>query len=261
MITPCQCALRGLDPRDLDPAVVLLDVREHAPRVDLAALPIAGRDGSRLTRRRVDSLSVSLDFELHETAPDRRKHLCRALARWAMPGGFLTLGDRPGQRLRVTCDAPPVIPSALGWTQPVTVTLTAHDAPWWEDEQPVAARLTAAAGTASLRPAGDLPTPLEASLLCAGDAPVDTVTLACRGGRIRLTGLALAPGETLTLDHDDRALIRLTLSGAGGERSVLPLRDPASDDELWLSPQSSNEIAFTADGAVRAVFSARGRWL
>ena len=256
-MTLCSCCLNGVPPTDLDPAIVLLDVREHAPETSLVTLPVAGRDGERLTRARRTSLSVSADLELHDPDPARRKQIARKLARWALPGGWLTLGDRPGQRLRVTCDAPPTLASALHWTRPVTVTFTAHDAPWWEETSPAAASTTApaATGAMTLRPTGDLPAPLTAAVTCA--APVHTLTLTAPGGAITLTGLSLAPGDALTLDYDDRALLRLTAAG----RSVLGLRTPESADDLWLTPRTDNRIAWQADGAVNVRLTARGRCL
>lgn len=264
MTTPCACLLRGLDPRDIDPCLILTDVIEHPPELDRRTLTLLGRDGARVTKTRLRALSVSARFELHEPDPARRRHLCRELARWAVPGGLLTLGDRPGQRLRVTCDAPPVTGSTLGWTQPVTVRFTAWEAPWWEDETAVtaASAAPAASGTLTLRPTGDLPTPLEATVRNASGAVLDAVTLSCGGQAMTLTGLGMAPGETLTLDHDDRALTRLVIRAADGvTRSALPLRTAESADEILLAPRQSSEIRYAAGGPVTASVTARGRWL
>lgn len=262
MTTPCICRLNGLDPRDIDPAVIVTDVTEHAPLIDRKTVTLLGRDGSRVTKTRLGSLSVSVRFELHDLDPARRRHLCRELARWATPGGWLTLGDRPGQRLRVICDAPPVIGSTMGWTQPVTVRFTAWETPFWEDEAVVSATVAASSGSAPLRPTGDLPTPLMAEVRNASKSAVNAMTISALEQRVRLTGLALAPGETLILDHDERALIRLVIRGVDGtERSALALRDAQSDDEIMLPGQRSATVAFQADGVVAATFSVRGRWL
>lgn len=263
MTSPCVCRLNGLDPRDIDPAVIVTDVVEHAPSVQRKTLEIAGRNGSRLTKARLGSLSVSVRFELHDLDPARRRHLCRALARWCAPGGYLTLGDRPGQRLRVVCDAPPVIGSTMGWTQPVTVRFTAWDAPWWEDEAVTSASSAAAkAGALLLRPTGDLPTPVEATFRNASQSIIHSVAFSDGERSIRLSGLAMAPGEALIIDHDERALIRMVLRGEdGAQRSVLALREAESDDEIIIDGQQAARISFSADAAVTATFSARGRWL
>ena len=263
MTSPCVCRLNGLDPRDLDPAVIVTDVVEHAPSVQRKTLEIIGRDGSRVTKTRLGPLSVSVRFELHDLDPARRRHLCRELARWATPGGHLTLGDRPGQRLRVVCDAPPVVGSTMGWTQPVTVRFTAWDTPFWEDEAATSVHSAAAkAGELLLRPTGDLPTPVEAELMNASQSIIDSVAFSDGEQSIRLSGLAMAPGEVLVVDHDERALIRMTLRGAdGATRSVLALRDAESDDEIIIDGQKTARLSFSADAAVAATFSARGRWL
>lgn len=262
MTTPCVCRLNGLDPRDIDPAVVVVDIIEHAPSVERKILEIAGQNGSRVTKTRLGSLRVSVRFELHDLDPARRRHLCRELAKWATPGGYLTLGDRPGQRLRVVCDAPPVIGSTMGWTQPVTVGFTAWDTPFWEDEQAVSVQSAAAAeGTLYLRPTGDLPTPVEAEFRNVSRSVIDVLGFSDGVRNIRLTGLGMRPGEVLVVEHDERALIRMMLRGEGGERSVLALRAAESDDDVIIDGQRTARISFKADAEVLAYFSARGRWL
>lgn len=259
MTTPCACALNGVDPTAIGPGVIVTDVIEHPPEADLRLMTIAGRDGQRLTGSRTASLSVTVRFELHEPDPARRRLMCREVARWALPGGLLTLGDRPGQRLRVHCDAPPVSGSTLGWTEPVTVRFTAWEAPWWEDDTPVSvtAAAPAASGTLALRPLGDLPAALEASIANASGGVVDQVTLTCGGQSIALRGLNMGGGETLTLRYDERQLLRLAI----GERSVLALRDPESADDLWLPPRVASQVRYAASGRVAVTLTARGRWL
>ena len=263
MTSPCVCRLNGLDPRDLDPALVVVDIIEHAPAVERKTASVAGRNGSRVTKARLGSLSVSVRFELHDLDPARRRHLCRALARWAAPGGMLTLGDRPGQQLRVVCDAPPVIGSTMGWTQPVTVRFTAWDTPFWEAEAATSAHSsTAKEGTVLLRPGGDLPVPMEAQLRNASQSIINSVAVSDGEQIIRLSGLAMAPGEVLVIDHDERALIRMVLRGADGSpRSVLALREAESDDEIIIDGQRTARVSFSADAEVIATFSARARWL
>lgn len=261
-MTLCDCRLNGLSPAAIDPAVLLIDVREHPPQMSRLTLPMAGREGLQLTRQQRASLSVTCELELHDPDPVRRKSLCQRVARWAAPGGWLTLSDRPGQRLRVTCDAPPVLPSALHWTQPVSVTFTAWEAPWWEDARPTAATATAPAATGSLllRPPGDLPAPLAASFTAQG--AVSALSLACGGATVALSGLAMAAGETLTIDYDDRQLLRIVIrSGAGAERSALRCRSADSPDDLWLTPRQDNKVSWQAAGPVTASVSARGRYL
>lgn len=254
--------LNRVSPRDLDPAVIVADVREHPPAMDVKAVALAGGEGSRLLRSRVTALSVSVDLELHEPVPQRRRMICGLVARWAAKGGWLTWADRPGQRLRVTCDAPPVVTSALRWTQTLTVTFTARELPCWESLRPLTIRAAspAASGALTLRPPGDKEAPLEAEVTAG--AAVAALTLTLGGQALRLSSLGMAPGEALLLGHDGRGLTRLIVRGpGGGERSVLHLREPESDDELLLEPRADNEIRWEADGPVLPAFMARGRWL
>lgn len=259
MITLCDCALNGVRPADIDPAVVLLDVRESPAEVAVTTHAIAGRPGQRQGRTHVRALTVALDLEIHESDPTRRKAIAGSLARWAAPGGWLTVDDRPGQRLLVACDAPPALPSALHWTQPVTVTLTAREAPWWQEIAPVtvSAPSPAASGALSLRPTGDLPTPLEFTATNTGSGVLTAFSLTCAHGALRLDGLTWPPGAALTLAHDERGVLALRLDGA----SVLALRTPESADEVLLPPREESSVAWAAAGPVAVALAARGRCL
>ena len=255
MMTLCSCALNGVDPRGLSPAVIITDVREYPVLTDRQTIGVAAREGSRVLRERKEALSVSIDFELHELDPLRRRDLCRQLAKWAAPGGWLSLSDRPGQRLRVSCDAPPTLVSVLNWTQPVTVTFTAWEAPWWEDETLLTVHSSGRSGAVTLRPSGDRPTVLQATIPVM--TAVNALSITAGGRTLRLEGLAMAPYETLTFDYDELQLPRLRV----GERSVLHCRTADSPEDLPLQPRADNPVSWSADGILVPQFSARGRYL
>lgn len=255
MNTICTCSLNGINPQLHSEALILNDVRELPPEIQRTVVNVAARNGSRLLRTRAEGLSVSLDFELHELNAAARLELCRYLAYWAAPGGWLTLSHRPGQRLWVTCDAPPTLTSALRWTEPITVTFTAWEAPWWESVNVTSATGTGRSGHVTIRPPGDQKTCLQWEI--TAQTTVTSLTVKTERESIHLRNFTLPPGETLLLDYDDLRLPRLTAQS----RSYLAHRTPESAEDLMLLPGVDNTVTWEADGNVAVKFTARGRYL
>lgn len=254
------CALNGHGLEEIGPGILLTDAREHAPRIRQRQWRPAGREGLLMGPCRRESLTVTLVMELHEPSPERRKARCRDIARWALPGGWLTLSDRPGQRLRVRCDAPPTLTSALQWTQPVTVSFTACASPYWEDALLTTAILpSGTAGEAAIRLPGDVPAPVSVEAIASGE--VNELTLTVGEQSIRLMNLGLQPGETLRLFRDEDGTACVRIAGGQGERSALDRRDPLSAEELWLNPGETVRARYAADGAAVVRFRAAARYL
>lgn len=252
MITRCMCALNGQGLQDIDPTIIVTDIQESAPLPAFSTAANARRDGTRILRTRRQSLSVRITFEIHEYDPARRKPVAVRACDWAREG-FLTIGDRPGQRLYAVCDSLPVIPSALRWTDRLTVGFTAFALPYWQDVSPTQAAFHGTAGKAVLIPGGTAPCLLEAEIEAEG--PVNALTVAVNGGMFRFTGLGMQTGEKLEIGYEDKTQRQFMKIGS---RSALVCRTADSADDLTLLPRTRNEIAVTADGPVNARFFGRG---
>lgn len=253
MTTRYGCALDGQGLQDIDPAICLRDIREEAPPLRAAALEGLG-DGMRLTRRWRPRLTVSVTFEVHEYDPARRKAIAMKACAWARDG-WLTLSDRPGQRLRVICERLPAVDSALRWTDPLTIGFAAYALPFWQEAHPASATFAGRSGSAAVTPAGTRPCFLEAEITAT--EPVSALTLTAGGGRYELTGLGMRAGETLSIGYEadsHRQFMRV------GQRSVLSCRSAASADDLMLTPRKPNSVGIEADGAVRATVRGYGLW-
>lgn len=252
MITRCMCALNGQGLQDIDPTIIVTDIQESAPMPAFSTAAHVRRDGTRILRMQRQSLSVRITFEIHEYDPARRKTVAVRACDWAREG-FLTIGDRPGQRLYAVCDSLPVIPSALRWTDRLTVGFTAFVLPYWQDASPAQAAFHGTAGTAVLTPGGTAPCLLEAEIEAEG--PVNAMTVAVNGGTFHFTGLKMQTGEKLEIGYENqtqRQFMRI------GGRSALACRTADSADDLMLLPGARNEIAVTADGPMNAMFFGRG---
>ncbi|MBQ8312612.1 MAG: hypothetical protein IJX84_05345 [Clostridia bacterium] len=236
--------------QDLDPAIHIIDLQEQPPSQLLSTAARAQGDGVFLARRTRQSLSVTVRFAIREPRPARRQAILQKVRTWAQ-GSYLSTGDRPQQRLKVQAENLPTLSSALKWTDALSITFTAYEAPFWEDAQPTSA-------TSTLYLPGDAPpAPLDMRWVCSSNAPAE-VTIATPLSSITFRDLPLKAGQELVISHESGTLTA-TIDGA----DVLPHRTPESSDDLLLPCGQISTVTVTADSTTTSgcIFSARGRWL
>ena len=241
----------------VDPAIYVTDVQETQPAYDTTAMARARGDGARVTRRVRDSLQVRVYFAVRETDVGRRRDIIQRAAAWAMGGRYLSLGDRPGQRLRVVCDTLPSVTSALRWTQDLIMVFTAYAMPYWEADTPIRASFTGKSGTATIRHAGTAPCFLEAEISNTSGSTLTSLSLTADGQKMAFSGLALGTGKTMKIYYDENWILRAEVDGA----SVLNRRTADSADDLMLPPGKATTVTIAADKAVSVTLKARGLWL
>ena len=241
----------------VDPAIYVTDVQETPVSYDATTLQRAKGDGLRVLRRLRDSKQVRVSFMVRETDVDRRRDMIQRAAAWAMGGRYLSLGDRPGQRLRVVCDTLPSVTSALRWTQDLIMVFTAYAMPYWEADTPIRASFTGKSGTAAIRQAGTAPCFLEADIANTSGATLTSLSLTADGQKMAFSGLALGAGKTLKIYYDENWILRAEVDGA----SVLAQRTEDSADDLILPPGRSTTVTIEASHAVSVTLKARGLWL
>lgn len=262
MNTRYAIALNGAGLQDLDARILVTDIQESAPRVQRTTVANARYDGLRLIRESRQSLSVTVTFLLREYDTARRKALCADVCVWAASGGWLTISDRPGQRLRVHADVLPAVTSALRWTDPLTLTLIALEQPYWQDEYPTSLHQDIPAETLttlSLLPPGNAPhCPLTCTLVNHGTTAATALTLNAGDTLFRLSDPALIPaGGTLIIDYDEQGLLRIR----SGSTSMLHARSADSSDDLLLIPSQVNSVSILCDQPLTASLHARGMYL
>lgn len=246
------CALNGVTPESIDPALRVTDLTELPPRRRVTSVPTV-RHGLQLLRRVRESLTIRVSFVIPEYDPVRRRQLVSQLHAWADPGGVLTTSDRPGQRLIVACDTLPIL-SALSWSDTIYIDFTAYALPFWEYEAETQL-ITSSEATLTL-PGDAEEIPVSCEVTNTGDAPLTTVTLRCGDTQMTFTGLALAPGCTLSLVYTS-GLLTATADGV----SVLMQRTGDSSDLLLADGGKPATVSVTANSSVSTAFHARGRLL
>lgn len=249
-MTRHQVWLNGRALHSMNPAIRITDVQELPPVQFVSALQRASGDGMHLLRQARQSLSVEVRFVIREYATEKRMAALQQVLTWAQPGGILTLGDRPRQRLLVTAAQLPTLQSALRWTEELSLLFTAYHGPYWEDAFPT----SFTPGT--LRLPGNGPAAsvdfrwltLGGSVQFCAETPLSRLCL----------NLSCAENQELLLTHLN-GIPLLTLNG----QDVLACRTPDSSDDLLLPCGTACTVRITANGqpAEGCTLSARGRWL
>lgn len=249
-------ALDGMELSEIAPEILVTDILHGAPVRELKTSQIAGRNGQLFTRAITSSVSVTVYFEIHTPDVRRRAAIMEDVQRWAMPGGFLTVGDRPDRRLRVLCESLPGIGSALKWTSTCSIGFTAYDVPFWEDEMPTKVTISGNGNKSMFVPGFAARAGVEASVKNTGSGAITSVTLTAGDTSMTFSGISLAAGKTLVLAHDERWL----LTAGIGEKSVLAKRTASSSDELELEAGKTATLAVSTNGTAATTFEVRGRY-
>lgn len=255
------CAwIDGKGLHDIDQSIMILDIVEQGPDAEAVTIGRSAGRGTYFDRMNRYSLSVQIVFMVYERDTERRARILNEVRRWAQTG-YLTTNDRPGKRLYVTCDRLPSF-SALRWTEPLEISLTAYDLPWWEEEMPTRCEISTLklddgrfSGSSQLFNPGTELAPIECTIVPA--SKTDMIRIG-RGGDnyIQFENLGAKAGSQLTISHDKRGLLRLMLDG----NSVMDKRTGKSQDEVLIDP-GWNTVIVLSPVKCSATCTVRGRWL
>ena len=251
MITRYSAWMDNKGLQDIDEAVFITDIKEKQPAMRVITADRA-LYGLRLLRAMRTSLSVVIRFAIRDRDTERRRDISRRVRNWAR-GGYLSISDRPGQRLRVICDKPPTLDSALKWTSEMEMTLTAYDVPWWEAVTPSRASGDGMYASPTLNVRGDVESPLDAVI--RAESACNQISIVVGSQAFYFFDLPLGAGEMMTISHDAKGLLSVR---KGGE-SLLQYRSGNSSDDLMVQP-GANRIDFSATAPCAVTFTTRGRF-
>lgn len=254
MISRYEAYMDGVPLSSLSENLLILDISHSAANIENRTMQFANRHGLYVYDRYKESASVTISFELHIYDIAQRQAVCQEVARWALNGKELQTNDRPGQRLRVVCDEPPVIESALGWTAAISMTFSGYIVPFWEEIVPAVAYVSNGDGTLFV-PGNGGKTVVECTVEPV--ATITSITLGCGNTSITLSGISVSSSQTLKISYDDN----MNLQIKRGNVSYLNKRTAASSDDLLAVCGQNNALTVTADQSVLATFSARGLWI
>lgn len=251
MMTRYSAWLDGVALHEIDPAVYIMDIEESVPGVNVLTAPHGMGDGQIVVSRRRQSLAVNIRVMVHEYDTARRKEIFMRIAAWAAKGKYLTISDRPGQRLRVMCNALPVAASALKWTNTLNVSFVAYEKPYWEDEHPTKLTLSGASGSGYIRIGGTAEnSPLEV-VVKPLSSTLSSMTITAGNTKFTLSGMSAAAGKEMRIGYDDAGIL------------IIPtgMRTADSNDDLLIHCSAETAVSFTASTPVQITYYARGRYV
>lgn len=244
--------LDGQALHDLDPAIIITDVTESAPKVERSTAASALGWGSQLMQSTRRSLSVTVHFLIRDYSPAHRFAVLQKVHLWAR-GKALAVSYRPGQQLNVVADELPVLSSSLKWTGGLSITFTAYAMPYWQDAVPL--RFTCEKGEL-LIPGTAPAAPADVIVTSTGSGMATTLTVHAGRSMITLQNISLPAGDSVAFSHDEYGRLSITRSGV----SLLAHRTAASADALLVLPGCVNDLACSADQPVKGEFVIRGVW-
>lgn len=255
MIGRYEAILNDIALSSVAPEILILDINYAQPRIMYETYTSARRQGARIYRRSIDRTTVSISFEIHAYDTKRRQAICDAVQQWAKDGGILTTNDRVGQRLRCVCDMFPTINSVLKWTEPVTVAFSAYTIPFWEQDIPTTATLTAGtSGSAYMYVPGVVEDAVVEVEAVSGGA-LTSLSLTVNNRTLSLSGISVASGGKVVISYDDNMIQSIKT----GSTSLLNKRTGV--DDLLANCGKSNAIGFTSNVSCTVTFKVRGLWL
>ena len=238
-------------------AVVIREVTEPAPDMEITYTQRAFRGGQTVQKRRRKSLRVTIHAAVHELFDlVRRNEIRQAVAAWC-DGGILELSNHPGQRLHVVCKGEPGLGDVRDFNAQLDIELEANAIPYWEDTMPSVFSGTGASGSGQLY-IGGTAKEIPVIVTFTPTGTISTLTVAVSGGgvarTIELAGMSVTGPIVFDRDEEDRLLIR------SGTTSLMRYRTAASADDL-IVPHGMMTVAWAAGTGGSVSFSARGRWL
>ena len=259
MILRRRVALDGVQLDSVDTKVLIQTVEPQAGKMAISGSSLWGADGSRVTNIHRDSLDINVKFSINEKSYHMaaRSAVFEKVMAWAAAGGWLTVNNKPGRKIRVILAQPPG-EGDLGNRNQYTIVFRAYGVPYWQEADATTKQLSGSSGSGTMTIGGSARTVMDCTFVNTSGGTINGLTISAGGSSFSFSSLGLGNGETLTIDHPDngeRSYLRCRI----GNTSVLARRSAGSSDDLYVMP-GSRAVSFSADRVGTMVFSVRGRF-
>lgn len=275
--------LRGVSLCGLADEIIVRDIIEMPPTEDKQSTKRAMHAGTRVHSIIRRSLPVKVVFNVRAYDGERRAEIMDKIAAWVGNGGVMTISTRPGKRLFVKPEKMPRLDSSLKWTEDLSVTLTAYEQPYWEEETAVSASIPTTldettglyVGSAVMTVPGNLSqVPVTGNFRApnSGETLTD-IKIVVGETFFELTGLEMTGGglgDRLYIDYSDEDQLQIhrksvseAMSGAAFNpaNSLLHARTAESSDDILIPCNKATTVFVYANVQVVGVIQVRGRWL
>lgn len=268
-------SLNGVSIHTLAEEIVLRDIVENPADMDIQTAKRSMHPGTRETSSVRRKLEIDLVFVIYTQDSRRRAEISGLVAAWANEGGWLTVNTRPGMRLHVRPTKMPSQGSALRWQEDVTLTLTAFEQPYWEDETDTArinldtvwdeaSGIYAASNV--IKPAGNVgKVPVTCFAYNMGETPLTYLKIVVDDTMMEFKGMNIEGGGVFggwfSLDYTPDDILQIKNVRDDNDPSLMRYRTAESSDDLIARCNVKNQIHVYADSMLNITFFARGRWL
>jgi len=258
-------SLAGVQLDSVDSRIIIKGIEEAAGKEAISAVSFGGRDGQYVTKRRRDTLDVTVKFALNvrRDSMQTRSEIFEKVNSWAAGGGWLEVNYKSNRRLYVICAQTPGAGDQWQRTNIYSITFRAYGVPYWREKtantitKTNISSLNAQAETIK----GSVRTVMDVEFKNTSGSTADTFSITTGGSTIAFSSLGLANNETLEIDHKNDGTLRIRIKNAGGTyRSAMDKRTPESADDLFVEPGTQN-ISMTSQKAGNLTVSHVGRFL
>lgn len=262
MITKLSVSLNGTQLYNVDSSIIIQGIDEQMINLNPTAASRASLNGQHFVSMEKRYRDVVVSFAINERDFTKRRKIYGKVCTWARDGGELQVGYRNSDTvLYVVCTALPALANVSQWNNPMQMTFRAYDIPCWIDKIGIGQAPAESSTDTSfvVENPGTMPTELEIMFANSSGSTCNTVTITSGGQKIGLTGLGLANGETLFIDHDNKDIQKIYIRNGSTNRSVMAKRTVDSNDEIWM-PVGEYPVRVQSDVALGLNFFARGRY-
>lgn len=267
MILSRRVALNGVQLDSLDPRILIQGVQIGTAKRSVRTADRMMGVGQRITGDHWQTLETVVTWALDIRRKDMaaRRTVWERVAEWASAGGWLTFSGTPGRQMYAELCEIETPGDWWEWNKDFKITFRAYNVPFWQGNMGSAIlypTLSSGVYTGSMwiNPEGHVDTVLDISYENLSGSSMSNFLVAVEGGgRLNLSGVNLAAGETLTITHGTDGILRITATG-DGQGNILRCLQTDSTDDLYL-PVGAHLAGFSATRYGRATLNWRGRWL
>lgn len=257
-------ALDGVQLDSVDGRILIQSIETAAGREQISAVSLAGGAGSRVTGKHRDYVDIVVKFSINEKSyrPEARDEVLEKVNTWAAAGGWMTVNYKPDRKIRVIAEQLPGEGDIRNRGNSYAITFRAYGVPYWQEDTGTVVRIqNTQSVTRQVGLGGNQDAPAEFSFQNTSGSAVNTLSISCGGHSIAFSGLGLASGETLEIDHEDdgeRCLQRIRIRSTGGTyRSAMDKR--SGSDEIMMKP-GVNNVSISAGGTGTIIIRCAGRF-
>lgn len=260
MISRYEVTLNNRKMSALSPKILITDIQYGPYNINDTTFRLANFQGVRLHDRHIAESTVTISFIIREYDIRARQEICSQVAEWAANGGTLETNDRNKQVLHCVMKKPPVITSALRWTDTLQVTFAAYTPPFWEDTRTSGIPLSGTSGSGRFSTYGNVPETY-ASVKIGCLEQLSSISLTLNGRTLSLTGLSVPAGGEIDIGYDENLVQYIK----NGDVSLLDKRSGADDLIARCcsryGPDIYNYASFTSSATVAISITVKGLWL